>query len=115
MLNAFDDTLANTRLFYGDHAYNQNGRYGKVGSGNQMSNPSGASFNYYNNYNNNGFGSNSSVPLRPGNQRITTPSFNASSIVPQQKYRNDVFGGFGELFWDNNQQQQQQQQPEQQQ
>lgn len=36
MLNAFDDTLANTRLFYGDHAYNQNGRYGKIGANNQL-------------------------------------------------------------------------------
>jgi len=31
MLNAFDDTLANTRLYYGDQSYNTQGRNARVG------------------------------------------------------------------------------------
>ncbi|KAL4476424.1 hypothetical protein ABPG74_010157 [Tetrahymena malaccensis] len=78
MLNAFDDSLANTRLYYGENLYNQHGRYAKTNLMDQIS------------------GNN----VYPGGGGMQRRNMSQPLINPEQKFRKQVFGGFGELFWD---------------
>ncbi|EAR88136.2 hypothetical protein TTHERM_00016010 (macronuclear) [Tetrahymena thermophila SB210] len=78
MLNAFDDSLANTRLYYGENLYNQYGRYAKTNLMDQIS------------------GNN----IYQGGGGMQRRNMSQPLINPEQKFRKQVFGGFGELFWD---------------
>ncbi|KAL4493937.1 hypothetical protein ABPG72_021954 [Tetrahymena utriculariae] len=77
MINAFDDSLANTRLYYGENLYNQYGRNAKTNLIDQISGNS----------------------IYPGGG-MQSRNMSQPLINPEQKFRKQVFGGFGELFWD---------------